>query len=154
MNSLLLCRESDHISDNWALLANLLFFIGGPGCLRPRQASWCLPVVQGGICFAWSGGQAVPREVTSFRPACVRPDARVVCCRWHNHLNPCIRKTPWTAEEDEIILSAHAVHGNNWSHIAKLLPGRYARLPRLFHPSALSTFFCHLTLSLQDRQCD
>jgi len=44
--------------------------------------------------------------------------------RWHNHLNPCIRKTPWTAEEDEIILSAHAVHGNNWSHIAKLLPGR------------------------------
>merc|ERR1712086_389144 len=44
--------------------------------------------------------------------------------RWHNHLNPCIRKTPWTPEEDEIILSAHALHGNNWSHIAKLLPGR------------------------------
>merc|ERR1712167_433459 len=44
--------------------------------------------------------------------------------RWHNHLNPDIRKTPWTTEEDEIILSAHQRYGNQWSFIAKLLPGR------------------------------
>merc|ERR1711988_702721 len=44
--------------------------------------------------------------------------------RWHNHLNPDIRKTPWTAEEDSIILQAHQKYGNQWSYIAKLLPGR------------------------------
>eukprot|EP00657_Telonema_sp_P-1_P009640 TRINITY_DN387_c0_g1_i8.p1 TRINITY_DN387_c0_g1~~TRINITY_DN387_c0_g1_i8.p1 ORF type:complete len:291 (-),score=46.77 TRINITY_DN387_c0_g1_i8:390-1262(-) len=44
--------------------------------------------------------------------------------RWHNHLNPGIRKDPWTAEEDAIIVQAHMEHGNQWSHIAKLLVGR------------------------------
>lgn len=44
--------------------------------------------------------------------------------RWHNHLNPNIRKGPWTPEEDQIILKAHATHGNHWSFIAKLLSGR------------------------------
>lgn len=44
--------------------------------------------------------------------------------RWHNHLNPAIRKDPWTLEEDEIIMRAHAEHGNQWSCIAKLLVGR------------------------------
>merc|ERR1711861_78868 len=44
--------------------------------------------------------------------------------RWHNHLNPDIRKTPWTAEEDRIILQAHQKYGNQWSYIAKLLDGR------------------------------
>lgn len=44
--------------------------------------------------------------------------------RWHNHLNPDIRKSPWTAEEDRIIVQAHAKYGNQWSYIAKLLDGR------------------------------
>lgn len=44
--------------------------------------------------------------------------------RWHNHLNPDIRKTPWTPEEDRIILQAHQKYGNQWSYIAKMLDGR------------------------------
>merc|ERR1711988_17459 len=44
--------------------------------------------------------------------------------RWLNHLNPDIRKTPWTPEEDRIIIQAHLKYGNQWSYIAKLLPGR------------------------------
>ncbi|KAJ0966718.1 hypothetical protein J5N97_023635 [Dioscorea zingiberensis] len=44
--------------------------------------------------------------------------------RWHNHLNPTIRKDPWTREEELVLIHAHKEHGNKWAEIAKRLPGR------------------------------
>jgi len=44
--------------------------------------------------------------------------------RWHNHLNPDIRKDAWTIDEDRILIEQHAELGNQWSEIARKLPGR------------------------------
>jgi hypothetical protein len=45
--------------------------------------------------------------------------------RWHNHLNPEIKKSPWTEEEDRIIVQAQRDGiGNRWADISKMLKGR------------------------------
>uniref|UniRef100_A0A2P2M1R1 Transcriptional activator Myb n=1 Tax=Rhizophora mucronata TaxID=61149 RepID=A0A2P2M1R1_RHIMU len=44
--------------------------------------------------------------------------------RWHNHLNPDIKRDAWTLEEETVLMNAHRMHGNKWAEIAKVLPGR------------------------------
>ncbi|KAF9617574.1 hypothetical protein IFM89_037386 [Coptis chinensis] len=44
--------------------------------------------------------------------------------RWHNHLNPAIKKHAWTKEEELALIRAHQIYGNKWAEIAKFLPGR------------------------------
>ncbi|XP_042509836.1 transcription factor MYB1-like [Macadamia integrifolia] len=44
--------------------------------------------------------------------------------RWCNQLDPCVKRKPFTEEEDRIIVAAHAIHGNKWASIARLLQGR------------------------------
>ncbi|KAI4299484.1 hypothetical protein L6164_032943 [Bauhinia variegata] len=44
--------------------------------------------------------------------------------RWCNQLDPSVKRKPFTEEEDRIIVAAHAIHGNKWAAIARVLPGR------------------------------
>ncbi|KAF9619774.1 hypothetical protein IFM89_009296 [Coptis chinensis] len=44
--------------------------------------------------------------------------------RWHNHLNPMIKKDAWTLEEELSLMNAQRTYGNKWAEIAKVLPGR------------------------------
>ncbi|CAN6442926.1 unnamed protein product [Victoria cruziana] len=44
--------------------------------------------------------------------------------RWCNQLDPGVKRKPFTEEEDRIIIAAHAIHGNRWASIARLLQGR------------------------------
>ncbi|GAA6063095.1 hypothetical protein JCM10212_003293 [Sporobolomyces blumeae] len=44
--------------------------------------------------------------------------------RWHNHLDPSIKKGDWTPEEDAIIRDLYSKIGSRWAEMAKVLPGR------------------------------
>lgn len=44
--------------------------------------------------------------------------------RWCNQLSPDVQHRPFTPAEDATIVQAHALHGNKWATIARLLPGR------------------------------
>ncbi|KAI3955156.1 hypothetical protein MKX01_034185 [Papaver californicum] len=44
--------------------------------------------------------------------------------RWHNYLDPNIKKDAWTEDEKLAIVRAQRLYGNQWVEIAKLLPGR------------------------------
>ena len=44
--------------------------------------------------------------------------------RWQNHLNPALVKSPWTEEEDYLLVSLQAVLGNRWNEIARAFQGR------------------------------
>jgi transcription factor MYB, plant len=62
-------------------------------------------------------------------------------CRWHNHLNPEIRKDAWTPEEERALIDAHQVFGNKWAEIAKALPGRYL-YTAYFHWFSIENHLC------------
>ena len=44
--------------------------------------------------------------------------------RWVNHLDPTLKHTPFTAEEDAQLCKLHDELGNKWAVIARKLPGR------------------------------
>ncbi|OEU17410.1 ternary protein-Dna Complex1, partial [Fragilariopsis cylindrus CCMP1102] len=44
--------------------------------------------------------------------------------RYVNFLDPRLKKTPWTKEEDDILFQYQRIVGNKWSEIRKCIPGR------------------------------
>jgi hypothetical protein len=44
--------------------------------------------------------------------------------RWFNHLDPTVKKSDWSAQEDHLLLMALAQIGPRWADIAKMIPGR------------------------------
>eukprot|EP00741_Cyanophora_paradoxa_P019992 tig00021179_g19295.t1 len=44
--------------------------------------------------------------------------------RFINHVDPSVRKDPWTEEEDRLIATLQAKLGNSWVQIARYIPGR------------------------------
>ena len=39
--------------------------------------------------------------------------------RWHNQLDPSIKNTSWTPEEEKILFEFHNKHGNRWARISQ-----------------------------------
>lgn len=70
-----------------------------------------------------------------------------------NHLDPIIKKEPWTSEEDQILILGQKDLGNCWTVIARDLPGRSdnavknrwfsVALQKQVSPPLASTAYCH-----------
>ena len=59
--------------------------------------------------------------ISSFFPERVGKQCRE---RWFNHLNPNVKKSTWTKEEEWILFLKHKLLGNKWSKLCEFLPGR------------------------------
>lgn len=44
--------------------------------------------------------------------------------RYSNHLDPTLKKTAWSADEDVQLMKAQASLGNSWTKISQQMPGR------------------------------
>ena len=59
--------------------------------------------------------------ISSFLPGRLGKQCRE---RWYNHLNPEVRKTAWSKEEEWVLFLLHRKYGNSWSTFNKKIPGR------------------------------
>jgi hypothetical protein len=59
--------------------------------------------------------------ISQFLPGRVGKQCRE---RWHNHLNPSIKKGSWADSEEWLLYLYHYGIGNKWAEIAKYLTGR------------------------------
>ncbi len=59
--------------------------------------------------------------ISSFIPGRVGKQCRE---RWHNHLNPKINKTKWSAEDEWALYLFHKAVGNHWADMTAVIKGR------------------------------
>ncbi len=68
----------------------------------------------------WKGAQKWT-DIANYLPGRIGKQCRE---RWHNHLNPKIKKNDWSTEEELILVINNKMNKNKWAEIALKLEGR------------------------------
>jgi len=105
-DALLAKLVASHGTNNWTGLAELL----------SQQTQSLIRGNGGGMMGTTRRGIMVPLELQRSGKQCRE--------RWHNHVNPTVRKGEWTSDEDALIVALQKQLGNQWAKIAKHLNGR------------------------------
>lgn len=58
--------------------------------------------------------------------------------RWFNHLSPALVWTPWTSEEDALLVALFDKLGRKWAKIKTQIPGRSAQMCKQRHGELMS----------------
>ena len=56
--------------------------------------------------------------------------AKKLYARWTNHADPCLKKSPWSIDEDILLLELVTTIGDKWSEISKCIIGRTRHIVR------------------------
>ena len=72
------------------------------------------------ILVQWKGAQKWT-DIANYLPGRIGKQCRE---RWHNHLNPKIKKNDWSTEEELILVINNKMNKNKWAEIALKLEGR------------------------------
>lgn len=106
-------RSDAQCAERWEKVLKL-GLVKGPW--TPHEDEVVRRAVGGGIdeAFNWS-------DVAKLLPGRLTKQVRE---RWQNHLDPALVKTPWTAQEDYLLVSLQAVLGNRWNEISRAFQGR------------------------------
>jgi hypothetical protein len=85
------------------------------------KGSWTLEEDQLILSFVQENGTKEWTKLAGLLPGRIGKQCRE---RWRNHLDPDLNRTPWTEEEDRILIEMVETLGSKWVKIADFLPGR------------------------------
>ncbi|TVU50017.1 hypothetical protein EJB05_01368, partial [Eragrostis curvula] len=93
-----------------------------PSAAKLRKGLWSPEEDEKLVAYMLRSGQGSWSDVA--RNAGLQRCGKSCRLRWINYLRPDLKRGAFSPQEEELIVSLHAILGNRWSQIAARLPGR------------------------------